>query len=107
MVRSLCALGLGLACAAFAASAAPLVLESLGSFFVGGQIVHTDAAYGDIASPPDSPAGRAGDIAINQMYVRYMKPRGKQRTPLVLIHGGTLSGASYETTPDGRMGWDE
>jgi len=24
----------------------------------------------------------------------------------VLIHGGTLAGTSYETTPDGRMGWD-
>lgn len=101
------AMALGLACAAGAATAAPLVLDSQGSFFVGGEIVHTDAAYGDIASPPDSPAGRAGDIAINQMYVRYMQPRGKRRTPIVLVHGGTLSGASYETTPDGRMGWDE
>jgi pimeloyl-ACP methyl ester carboxylesterase len=26
-------------------------------------------------------------------------------TPIVLVHGGGLTGASYETTPDGREGW--
>jgi hypothetical protein len=25
----------------------------------------------------------------------------------VMLHGATLSGKTYETTPDGRMGWDE
>jgi hypothetical protein len=25
----------------------------------------------------------------------------------VLVHGATLTGKSWETTPDGRMGWDE
>ena len=27
--------------------------------------------------------------------------------PVVLLRGGTLSGKTYETTPDGRIGWDE
>jgi pimeloyl-ACP methyl ester carboxylesterase len=27
--------------------------------------------------------------------------------PLVLIHGCCLTGKTWETTPDGRMGWDE
>src|SRR5690606_565711 len=27
--------------------------------------------------------------------------------PLVLIHGCCLTGMTWETTPDGRMGWDE
>ena len=42
------------------------------------------------------------------MYVRYMVPQGGDRNvPVVMIHGATLTGKSWETTPDGRMGWDE
>lgn len=26
---------------------------------------------------------------------------------MVMVHGATLTGKSWETTPDGRMGWDE
>ena len=29
------------------------------------------------------------------------------RVPVVMVHGADLSGKSYETTPDGRMGWEE
>jgi pimeloyl-ACP methyl ester carboxylesterase len=42
------------------------------------------------------------------MYVRYMVPQGGDgRVPVVMVHGATLTGKSWETTPDGRMGWDE
>jgi hypothetical protein len=41
------------------------------------------------------------------MYVRFMIPQGNLKVPLVLTEGCCLSGKSYETTPDGRMGWDE
>jgi hypothetical protein len=41
------------------------------------------------------------------MYVEYMIPEDDGEVPLVLVHGGGLSGKSFETTPDGRMGWDE
>ena len=50
----------------------------------------------------------AGHIAVNQMYVRYMVPQGGDgNPPVVMVHGATLTGKSWETTPDGRMGWDE
>jgi len=78
----------------------PLVLKSQGSFVVGGEtVLQTATEIG----------GFGGDhIAINQMYVRYMIPEGKHHhVPVVMVHGGTLSGKTYETTPDGRMGWDE
>jgi pimeloyl-ACP methyl ester carboxylesterase len=52
--------------------------------------------------------GPGGHIAVNQMYVRFMVPqRGDRNVPVVMIHGATLTGKSWETTPDGRMGWDE
>jgi pimeloyl-ACP methyl ester carboxylesterase len=76
----------------------PLVLKSQGSFYVGGEEVTQTAVEN---------GGVAGHIMINQMYVRFMVPQGGTKVPVVLTHGGGLSGKSYETTPDGRMGWDE
>ena len=79
----------------------PLVLKAQGSFFVGGEKVEqTQVELGDL--------GPGGHITVNQMYVRYMVPQGGDgNVPVVMVHGATLTGKSWETTPDGRMGWDE
>jgi pimeloyl-ACP methyl ester carboxylesterase len=79
----------------------PLVLKAQGSFFVGGdKAEQTQVELGDL--------GPGGHIAVNQMYVRYMVPEGGDgNIPVVMVHGATLTGKSWETTPDGRMGWDE
>ena len=79
----------------------PLVLKAQGSFFVGGdKVEQTQAELGDL--------GPGGQITVNQMYVRYMVPQsGDGNVPVVMVHGATLTGKSWETTPDGRMGWDE
>jgi pimeloyl-ACP methyl ester carboxylesterase len=79
----------------------PLVLKAQGSFFVGGETVaQTQGQLGNL--------GPGGHITINQMYVRYMVPPGGDgHVPVVMLHGATLTGKSWETTPDGRMGWDE
>jgi pimeloyl-ACP methyl ester carboxylesterase len=83
-----------------------LVLKSQGSFFVGGQNVFSDGLVGQQIPGFTIPA--SGHVTYNQMYVRYMIPQGgDHNVPVVMIHGGTLSGKSWETTPDGRMGWDE
>lgn len=79
----------------------PLVLKAQGSFFVGGESVEqTQRQLGNL--------GPGGHITINQMYVRFMVPQGGDgNVPVVMLHGATLTGKSWETTPDGRMGWDE
>jgi pimeloyl-ACP methyl ester carboxylesterase len=79
----------------------PLVLKAQGSFFVGGEkVAQTQGELGNL--------GPGGHITVNQMYVRYMVPQGGERNlPVVMIHGATLTGKTWETTPDGRMGWDE
>jgi pimeloyl-ACP methyl ester carboxylesterase len=79
----------------------PLILKAQGSFYVGGESVEqTQGELGNL--------GPGGHIAINQMYVRYMVPQGGDgNVPVVMVHGATLTGKSWETTPDGRMGWDE
>jgi hypothetical protein len=90
----------------------PLVLEEQGSFFVGGESKA-------LPTPPPPPAGSAptpgpprgfatGDITINQMYVQYQIPvNGSRHVPVVMVHGCCLSSKTWETTPDGRMGWNE
>jgi len=91
-----CALAAGVVAAmavtAFTQSKDPLVLASQGSYFVGGE----------------SKAVAGGDITINQMYVQYQTPvKGGQHVPVVMVHGCCLSSKTWETTPDGRMGWSE
>src|SRR5580693_8180384 len=92
---------LSFALAAIAVSAAgdepkkPLVLKDQGSFFVGGETKK-------LTSTPPS------DITVNQMYVQYQTPvTGEQHAPVVMVHGCCLSSKTWETTPDGRMGWSE
>lgn len=79
----------------------PLVLKAIGSFYVGGEPERqTKVELGDFF-----PEGR---VTVNQMYVDFIVPEHrKDSTSFVFIHGITLSGKTYETTPDGRMGWKE
>ncbi|ADB38771.1 hypothetical protein [Spirosoma linguale] len=79
----------------------PLTLAAQGSFYVGGETVEqTQAQLGSFVP--------GGHLSVNQMYVRYMVPQGgKKNTPVVMVHGMALTGKCWETTPDGRMGWDE
>lgn len=81
--------------------AGPLTIERQGSFFVGGRDVASDALSTLPAYAP------TGTVTVDQVYVRYQVPVGATGRPLVLIHGCCLTGKTWETTPDGRMGWDE
>lgn len=80
----------------------PLTLEKQGSFFVGGR----DMQSGSLSINPKFPS--SGTITVDQVYVHYQVPlKSKRHYPLTLIHGCCLTGKTWETTPDGRMGWDE
>jgi pimeloyl-ACP methyl ester carboxylesterase len=80
----------------------PLTIASQGSFFVGGEVK---------PAPPSAAAGPAAgpaEITVNQMYVQYQVPLNSGRhAPVVMVHGCCLSSKTWETTPDGRMGWNE
>jgi pimeloyl-ACP methyl ester carboxylesterase len=88
----------------------PLVLQEQGSFFVGGE---TKALPAPPPPPANAPPGRGGgfgggEITVNQMYVQYQIPEnGDRHVPVVMVHGCCLSSKTWETTPDGRMGWNE
>jgi pimeloyl-ACP methyl ester carboxylesterase len=76
-----------------------LVLQARGSFFIDGQVVVEDAIEAGLDG---------GHLTVNQMYVEYMIPqREHESVSVVMVHGATLSGKSWDTTPDGRMGFYE
>jgi pimeloyl-ACP methyl ester carboxylesterase len=80
----------------------PLVIASQGSFFVGGE--------SKTITPTPGPAVIAGggEVTVNQMYVQYQIPPDADRhIPVVMVHGCCLSSKTWESTPDGRMGWNE
>jgi pimeloyl-ACP methyl ester carboxylesterase len=85
-----------------APAAPPLTIKEQGSFFVGGE-------KKTVASPAVGPIpAQSGEITVNQMYVQYQIPmKGDSHVPVVMVHGCCLSSKTWETTPDGRMGWSE
>ena len=78
----------------------PLAIQEQGSFAVGGT-VRTEPGTFDPAKP--SPAGQTlrGDHAS----VFYQKPVDARPLPLVMWHGAAQSSKSWETTADGREGF--
>ena len=79
----------------------PLTIARQGSFFVGGHDIRSDSLS---VLPAYAPSGT---ISVEQMYVHYQVPVSPSALSLVFIHGCCLSGKTWESTPDGRMGWDE
>ena len=94
--------GIAIAAMIGAATAAdkPFSLASQGSFFLGGRDIQSNT----LSTRPNS----GGTATVDQVYLRYQIPAkaGKHR-PVTFIHGCCLTGKTWESTPDGRMGWDE
>ena len=89
------------------ATADSLLLKEQGSFFVGGRTVFTETLTGSTTGFLGTGIN-TGNITVDQMYVQYQIPEGAEsHLPVVMVHGCCLSSKSYETTPDGRMGWNE
>lgn len=78
-----------------------LALRAQGSFFIGGREIRSDALSTVPAYAP------SGTVVVDQVYVRFQVPAAVGGPPLVLVHGCCLTGQTWETTPDGRPGWDE
>jgi pimeloyl-ACP methyl ester carboxylesterase len=88
----------------------PIALRDMGSFHIGGRVVEISGRpVQEIVRVPGGPPSRLdpnGRFQVEQMYVQYFLPQNRKgKYPLLLWHGGGLTGASFETTPDGREGW--
>ncbi|HEY7663561.1 MAG TPA: hypothetical protein VH934_10610 [Xanthobacteraceae bacterium] len=78
----------------------PLELADEGSFFVNGETARSSHPGTSAFSAP-----QPGTITVKQMYVQYRIPTTVGGPAIVMVHGSGHTGATYETTPDGREGW--
>ena len=90
----------------------PLVLRGMGSFHVGGKLVEISGRpVKEVTFTPGGVPAKVdpnGTYQTGQMYVQYFLPQNEHgAVPLLLWHGGGMTGVNYETTPDGRQGWLE
>lgn len=105
--------------AATTAFSAPLTIEQQGTFAVGGTVVTSKGEYN--ARPPVTQGKTANNFmdVYNESVklggqtlhgdhatVHYQIPVNAHRLPLVFLHGAGQSARSWQTTPDGREGWD-
>lgn len=79
---------------------APLIIKEQGSFAVGGTVVTNPGTFDPVKMPPEGQTFR-GDHA----YVFYQVPVNARKLPLVLWHGFGQFSKTWETTPDGREGY--
>jgi pimeloyl-ACP methyl ester carboxylesterase len=89
---------------------APYALRDMGSFHVGGRDVEiAGKPVKEVVFTPGGVPAKVdlnGTYAVESMYVQYFLPANRRGTvPLLMWHGGGLTGVSYESTPDGREGW--
>jgi pimeloyl-ACP methyl ester carboxylesterase len=111
MRRSIMVLALGLAAgSACAQSKEPILLREMGSFHIGGRVIEiTGQPIKEVVFTPGGVPAKMdpnGKYQVEQMYVQYFLPQNRRgKLPLLLWHGGGLSGVTYETKPDGGEGW--
>jgi pimeloyl-ACP methyl ester carboxylesterase len=88
----------------------PISLRDMGSFHVGGRLAEiTGKPVKEVTFTAGGVPAKIdpnGTYQVEQMYVQYFLPASERGAyPLLLWHGGGLTGVTYETTPDGREGW--
>ena len=79
----------------------PVTIEDQGSFFAGGKVITAPGVYKDAEPLNFDGETLHGDAA----YVFWQKPVKAKKNALVFLHGFGQSGKTWETTPDGRDGF--
>jgi len=83
-----------------APSKEPLVIEAQGSFAIGGTVLRSPGTFDN-----NAPAAAGQSFHGDHLYTFYQIPRKAKPLPIVMLHGAFQSARSWETTPDGREGF--
>lgn len=86
----------------------PLIIQEQGSFAVGGTVVSNPGAFDPVkhgAYNPTSQSSEGQTLHGDHAYVFYQIPQMARKLPLVFWHGHGQSAKTWETTPDGREGY--
>jgi pimeloyl-ACP methyl ester carboxylesterase len=78
----------------------PLVIQSQGSFAVGGTVLKTPGSYDN-----NKPTAAGQSFHGDHLYAFYQVPQNPKALPIVMLHGAFQSARSWETTSDGREGF--
>lgn len=83
-----------------ATKAEPFVIEQQGSFAVGGTVSSKPGTYNN-----NAPTAEGQTLHGDHAYVFHQVPQNPKPLPIVMLHGAFQSARSWETTPDGREGF--
>lgn len=78
----------------------PLVIQEQGSFAVGGTVLSTPGTYNN-----NAPTAAGQSLHGDHLYAFYQVPPTPRPLPIVMFHGAYQSARSWETTSDGREGF--
>jgi pimeloyl-ACP methyl ester carboxylesterase len=78
----------------------PLTIQEQGSFAVGGTVLSTPGTYNN-----NAPTAEGQTLHGDHLYAFYQIPQNPKALPIVMLHGAYQSARSWETTPDGREGF--
>ena len=79
----------------------PLMIQEQGSFTVGGSVITSPGTF-----DPKNPANPQGQtLHGDHAYVFYQKPVKARKYPLMFLHGAGQFSKTWESTPDGREGF--
>jgi pimeloyl-ACP methyl ester carboxylesterase len=78
----------------------PLRIQSQGSFAVGGSVQQTPGTYDN-----NQPTAAGQSFHGDHLYAFYQVPQNPKPLPIVMLHGAFQSARSWETTSDGREGF--
>ena len=87
-----------------------LKIGEIGSFFAGGRIVTLSDQPEQVVQVARNAKPRTvnlnGDYITGQCYVHFVRyVKAGFDAPVMFWHGGAMTGVTWETTPDGRPGW--
>ncbi|MGX7197588.1 alpha/beta hydrolase [Enterococcus olivae] len=80
----------------------PLMIKEQGSFTAGGKTITAPGKFDFNDTHGTDGQTRHGDHA----YVEYQAPMNPSKLPLIFLHGAGQSAAGWQTTPDGREGFN-
>ncbi len=90
----------GAAVAQDSARQPPIIIQKQGSFAVGGTVVKMPGTFHN-----NKPTAAGQSFHGDHLYAFYQVPQNPKVLPIVMLHGAFQSGRSWETTPDGREGF--
>lgn len=85
-----------------------LVIQEQGSFAVGGTVITNPGTFDPVKHGAFNPVNQPSEgqtLHGDHAYIFYQVPASARKLPLVMWHGHGQSGKTWETTPDGREGF--